>query len=152
MMKTPYRITKRERSVSEMAAIKYELTRDLETGNTIIDGEHRELFKAVNAMMDACTKGQGRASIEPTIKFLLDYVNKHFAHEEELQLKSKYPGMASHKQFHADYTRKLRMLAGAIPSAGPSVADLAAINQHIAVLVSHIRTEDKRLGAFLGGK
>ena len=68
--------------------MKYELTKDLETGNAIIDQEHRELFRAVNSLMDACSKGQGRAALEPTMKFLLDYVNKHFSHEEELQQKN----------------------------------------------------------------
>ncbi|WP_297719848.1 bacteriohemerythrin [Intestinimonas sp.] len=131
--------------------MKYELTKDLESGNAIIDGEHRELFRAVNTLMDACGKGQGRAALEPAIKFLLDYVNKHFAHEEQLQAKSNYPGMAAHKQFHEKYKSKLREIADKIPAAGPSVADVGALNGHIAVLVSHIKTEDKRLGAFLKG-
>lgn len=132
--------------------MKYELTKDLECGNAIIDNEHRELFAAVNKLMDACSKGQGRTSIEPTMKFLLNYVDKHFAHEEELQRKSSYPGLAAHKQFHITYTRKLRELAAAIPAAGPSIADLSSLNQHISLLVTHIRSEDKRLGAFLNGK
>jgi len=132
--------------------MRYELTKDLETGNAIIDREHRELFGAVNSLMDACSKGQGRAAIEPTIKFLLDYVNKHFSHEEELQQKNKYPNIAAHKQFHIAYTRKLRDIVNAIPAAGPTMSDLSALNQHIASLVTHIRTEDKKLGAFLNGK
>ena len=121
--------------------MKYEVTKDLETGNAIIDGEHRELFRAVNSLMDACGKGQGRAALDPTIKFLLDYVDKHFAHEEQLQ--------AAHKQFHAAYKTKLREIANKIPATGPSIADLGALNGHIAVLVNHIKSEDKRLGAFL---
>lgn len=132
--------------------MKYELTKDLESGNAIIDGEHRELFAAVNKLLDACSSGQGRSSIEPTLKFLLNYVDRHFAHEEELQKKSGYPGFAAHKQFHTGYTQKLRQLASAIPQAGPSIADLSNLNQHIAVLVTHIRSEDKRLGAFLNSK
>ena len=88
--------------------MKYELTKELETGNSIIDGEHRELFRAVNSLMDACGKGQGRAALDPTIKFLLDYVDKHFAHEEQLQARSNYPGITAHKQFHAAYKTKLR--------------------------------------------
>ncbi len=129
--------------------MKYELTKDLETGNAVIDGEHRELFRAVNALMEACAKGQGRSSIEPTMKFLLNYVDKHFSHEEELQTKNKYPQLAAHKQFHGEYTRKLKALVNAIPAAGPSMADLSSLNQHIAKLITHIRTEDKKLGAFL---
>ncbi len=132
--------------------MKYELTKALETGNAIIDKEHRELFRAVNSLMDACSKGQGRAAIEPTIKFLLDYVNKHFSHEEELQQKYKYPNIAAHKQFHIGYTRRLKEIVNAIPAAGPTVMNLSSINNHIAALVTHIRTEDKKLGAFLNGK
>lgn len=128
------------------------MTKELETGNAIIDREHKELFRAVNALIDACSKGQGRAAIEPTIKFLLDYVNKHFSHEEELQQKNKYPNIIAHKQFHVTYTRKLRDIVNAIPAAGPTVSDLSTLNQHIAVLVTHIRTEDKKVGVFLNGK
>ncbi len=132
--------------------MKYELTKDLETGNSLIDGEHRELFKAVNSLMDACGKGQGRQAIEPTAKFLLEYVDKHFSHEEDLQKKSGYPNFLGHKQFHAEYTRKLKALISGIPASGPSVTDLANINQQISVLISHIRTEDKKLGQFLSSK
>ena len=129
--------------------MKYELTKDLETGNAIIDGEHRELFRAVNTLIDACGKGQGRSAMEPALKFLLDYVDKHFAHEEQLQAQYKYPNIASHKQFHAAYERRLREIADKIPAAGPSSADLSSLNAHIATLVTHIKMEDKRLGAFL---
>lgn len=136
----------------EFTQMKYELTKDLETGNRIIDGEHRELLQAVNKLMDACSKGQGRAGIEPTLRFLLDYVDKHFAHEETLQTQSGYPNIAGHKQFHAEYKRKLKEIAAGIPAGGPSVADLSVLNMHIAKLVTHIRTEDKKLGAFLNSK
>lgn len=129
--------------------MRYELTKDLETGNVIIDGEHKELFRAVNTLMDACSNGQGRASMEPAIKFLIDYVDKHFSHEEGLQMKSKYPNFPAHKQFHEGYKRKLGEIIAKIPDAGPSVADLSNLNMHIGTLVSHIRTEDKKLGAFL---
>ncbi len=132
--------------------MRYELTKDLETGNATIDKEHRELLQAVNDLMDACGKGKGRAALEPTIKFLLDYVGKHFSHEEELQTRRKYPGVAAHKRFHIEYTAKLRQIAASIPAAGPSVTDLGELNKHIALLVTHIRTEDKRLGAFLNGR
>ncbi len=129
--------------------MRYELTKDLETGNFIIDGEHKELFRAVNALMDACSNGQGRASMEPAIKFLIDYVDKHFSHEEDLQMKAKYPNFPGHKQFHEGYKRRLNEIVGNIPDEGPSMADLSNLNMHIGALVSHIRTEDKKLGAFL---
>lgn len=129
----------------------YEVTKDLETGNTTIDNEHRELLRAVNELMEECGKGKGRTQLESTLKFLLDYVDKHFGHEEQLQKSSGYPSMASHHLFHENYKRKLREIADHIPAAGPTVSDLASLNAHIGVLISHIKTEDKRLGAFLKG-
>ena len=47
--------------------MKYELTKDLETGNRIIDNEHRELLNAVNALLDACSAGKGRAQVSSTV-------------------------------------------------------------------------------------
>ena len=129
--------------------MKYELTKELETGNAIIDKEHRELLEAVNTLMDACGKGQGRAALEPAVKFLLNYVDQHFAHEEQLQKQSNYPGLAAHRTFHENYKKTLREVAAAIPPAGPTIADLNNINMQVGVLVSHIKTEDKRLGAHL---
>ena len=35
-------------------AMKYELTSDLMTGNSLIDAEHKQLFDAINDLMDAC--------------------------------------------------------------------------------------------------
>lgn len=132
--------------------MRYELTKDLETGNAIIDKEHRELLETVNKLVEACSQGQGRSSLESTTKFLTDYVDKHFAHEEDLQKRHNYPAMAAHKAFHESYKKKLRELVAAIPANGPTVSDVAAINSHVAALVSHIRLEDKKLGAFLKNK
>ena len=88
--------------------MKYELTKDLETGNRIIDNEHRELLNAVNALLDACSAGKGRAQVSSTVKFLNDYVDRHFAHEEQLQKQSGYPGYEAHHAFHEKYKQTLR--------------------------------------------
>ncbi len=125
--------------------MKYELTKDLETGNAVIDSEHRQLFKAVNDMMDACAAGQGRSVVEGTVKFLLSYVDQHFAHEEQLQVQSNYPNYAAHKQFHENYKATLKKLAAELPRDNIGIGDLVKINNHVGVLVSHIRTEDKKV-------
>ena len=87
--------------------MKYELTQDLVTGNALIDSEHRQLFAAVNSLMDACAEGKGRGQIQQTAQFLSDYVVKHFGDEERLQVQSSYPGYSAHKQFHDGYRRQL---------------------------------------------
>ena len=130
----------------------YRFTDDCLIGVEQIDNEHRELFKAVNNIIDACSKGQGRNITGTAIKFLLNYVDKHFAHEEQLQRDNKYPDMAGHKAFHDSYKKQLKEIALQINGDNPALADLAKLNGHVAVLINHIRIEDKRLGNFLKQK
>lgn len=128
--------------------MRYKLTPDLETGNKMIDSEHRELLDAVNKLMDSFAQGQGRTAIDPAVKFLLDYVRTHFAHEEQLQERSKYPGINEHKQFHTSYTNTLRDIVSELPEKH-GVAEVRKISAHTQLLINHIRTEDKRLAAHL---
>ena len=132
--------------------MKFEVTKELETGNAIIDSEHRELFAAVNRLMDACSAGHGRDHMMPMVNFLLDYVDKHFAHEEQLQNQSHYPGFFAHHAFHENYRQKLKDILSKISANGPTLIDVNALNLHIGTLVAHIKTEDKKLGTFLKGQ
>ena len=125
--------------------MKYELTQDLVTGNALIDSEHRQLFAAVNSLMDACAEGKVRGQIQQTAQFLSDYVVKHFGDEERLQVQSSYPGYSAHKQFHDGYRRQLADVMQELVQAGPTVKALGDLNRVVAVLISHIRTEDRRL-------
>ena len=125
--------------------MRYEVTQDLITGNALIDSEHRQLFAAVNDLMDACSQGRGRDQIQQTVRFLNDYVMKHFTDEERLQTQSKYPNYPAHKQFHDGYRRQLSQVTQELLQQGATVKALGDLNNVVAVLVSHIRTEDKRL-------
>ena len=130
---------------------RYEFTKALETGNALIDKEHKELIEAVNKLMDACSTGKGLDQVKQTAKFLNDYVDRHFAHEEQLQQKNSYPNYTAHKAFHDKYKATLKELTSEITKVA-SFGELAKLNGHISVLITHIKTEDKRLGAFLNGK
>ncbi len=125
--------------------MKYELTKDLETGNSLIDREHRELFAAINDLMDACSKGKGRDRIADTTRFLNDYVSKHFRDEEQLQIQSKYPTYSMHRQFHEKYKMDLAQVGNELNTAGPTLAVLNKLNHVVGVLITHIRIEDKKL-------
>ena len=125
--------------------MRYEVTQDLMTGNALIDSEDRQLFAAVNDLMDACAQERGRDQIDKMVKFLNDYVVKHFSDEEGLQTRSNYPGYPAHKTFHDGYRRQLGDKMDLLRREGPTVKALGELNQIVGVLVSHIRTEDKRV-------
>lgn len=124
----------------------------METGNAIIDSEHRQLFDAINKLMDACSKGQGRNELEKTVNFLSSYVENHFSHEERLQINSQYPNYNAHKLFHENYKNKLKTISNDLIKSGATIVMLNNLNMHASTLISHIKLEDKKLAQFLNSK
>ncbi len=129
--------------------MKYELTPDLVTGNKLIDSEHKQLLSTINELMDACGQGKGREKSVEVFRYLLSYVNKHFADEEKLQKQTNYPEYPAHKQFHDTYKKTLENMSQSFLTEGPTVKNLSTLNQQVGVLVSHIRMTDKKLAKYL---
>ncbi len=132
--------------------MKYTLTEDMHTGYDAIDIQHKELFNAVNDLLEACAKGDGRKNVSKTSKFLQDYVDKHFADEEQLQIKTQYPDYLVHKQFHQEYKKNLYQELIKLDEDNVSIAALAAVNKSIAKLISHIKSEDRKMAKFVQSK
>ncbi|HJA93394.1 MAG TPA: bacteriohemerythrin [Candidatus Eisenbergiella merdipullorum] len=128
----------------------YQFTKDLETGNTLIDTEHRKLINAINALLDACSQGKGRSEIKKTMDFLQAYTDKHFSDEEALQRQSGYPGYAAHKTYHETFKRTVSSLAKRLDQEGPSVAIVGEINHALADwFINHIKTQDVKVAAHI---
>ena len=49
------------------------------TGIPEVDEQHKELFSRVNALLDACSRGDGAAAVRSTLEFLEGYMEQHFA-------------------------------------------------------------------------
>ena len=128
----------------------YQFTKDLETGNNVIDSEHRQLIDAVNSLLDACAKGQGRTQLLDTAHFLLDYTKKYFSDEEAIQMKNHYPDYTRHKKIHEDFNKTAADVVTKIEHEGPTVANVNQINTLLAGwLLNHIKGEDKKLANYL---
>lgn len=128
----------------------YQLTKDLETGNALIDREHRELIDAINALLDSCSKGQGRNELEKTAQFLQGYTSKHFSDEEQLQRQNNYPDYVQHKKYHEVFKKTVADIVARLSVNGPTIALVGEINTALAGwLINHIKKEDKKLAAYL---
>jgi hemerythrin len=127
-----------------------EWTEDLATGSNEIDSQHKELFKRVNALRQACRQGKGRAEIKVVMQFLDDYVETHFSEEEIYMQKYDYPGYAKHKAQHLEFMKHFSELKEEVEHHGPAVNLLVKTN-HMVVqwLVNHISRVDRALGPFL---
>lgn len=131
----------------------YVFTPDLETKNALIDSEHKQLIKAINDLLEACSKGQGRAQVAQTAKFVYDYTSKHFADEERLQLQYKYPDYPNHKRYHESFKKSILDIMKKLDQQGATVAMVSEINLTLAGwLTNHIKREDKKLAAFIRGE
>lgn len=125
-------------------------TAALETGNGTIDAQHKQLIGAINSLLEACSKGQGRAKLKETTDFLYEYTSKHFADEEKLQLASKYPDYPNHKRYHETFKQVVRDINAQLNEQGPTIVLVGKVNSSIGDwLVNHIQKEDVKVAAHI---
>ena len=122
----------------------------LETGNAMIDSQHKQLIEAVNGLYDACSKGKGREEIIKTLDFLSSYVMKHFADEERLQAQHSYPDRVRHKQYHDDFKKTVADWDKKLKADGATITLFMEVNSIIGGwLLDHIKNQDKKVAAHI---
>jgi len=125
-------------------------TEDLSTGVAEIDEQHKDLFRQLNDLLQACSQKKGKEEIGRFVGFLSDYVILHFATEEREMIAHNYPGMAEHKNEHEQFKLKIDGLKMDFFEHGASIdVVLMAARMSYDWLQQHIKRTDKALGAFL---
>lgn len=89
------------------------------TGIPVIDDQHKELFRAINALHDAFAEAKPLAEIRPLMDFLMTYTITHFRTEEDFMAEMGYPDLPRHQSDHALLLRKVQDLRGKINSELP---------------------------------
>lgn len=75
-------------------------TDDLESGNSIIDNQHRELLRRFEMLEEAIKNDKGYQEVKGLVTFLQRYVLTHFNTEEQDMLEYKYPKFREHLREH----------------------------------------------------
>jgi hemerythrin len=128
----------------------YVWDKNLETGHTLIDNQHKQLVRAVNDLQEANVAGKGAEEIERTIDFLLGYTIKHFKDEEALQLEYGYPDYYEHVSYHREFKRQVDQLAQRMKEEGPTRELVNEITQHIGNwLIHHIKSDDLKMASYI---
>lgn len=124
----------------------YIWNKDLETGNPMIDQQHKQLIQCINDLLEACSQGKGRDKIIETLQFLENYTKKHFGDEEALQKRFGYPDYTNHKRYHETFKKTVSDITAQMKATGPTVALVAKVNTSIASwFVNHIKNEDTKV-------
>lgn len=101
-------------------------------GIPAIDEQHKELFRQVDILRDR----SNRDRIPNVLRFLADYVVKHFNDEESLHLRSRYPKAAEHRKLHENFVKTFWELKAKYDK---SQGDLAAVMEMNRVVYDWLR-------------
>jgi len=126
------------------------LSKDMEVGVVEIDTQHMELVNRLNALMSMGHDAASKEESQRTLNMLEEYIIKHFADEEELQRKNKYPEYESHKKLHQSFIDEFEKLKKEFEANGHSLKFTMDLNNSlINWIVKHIKSADVELGKFL---
>lgn len=130
-----------------------EWTADLATGSVEIDSQHKEIFRRINDMLEACRRAEGKEKVPGLLAFLEDYVIKHFGTEERFMKDSRFPGYAEHRTAHENLAGQIGALRAKIEKEGIGVHTVVATNQLLVhAFIGHIMKMDVQLAAHLKKK
>jgi hemerythrin len=122
----------------------------LELGVAEIDGQHRELFRRIDLLIDAMMKRQGPEELASLFDFLGTYVYEHFTAEETLMRVHAYPQRAEHEAEHRRFIEDFKALQREYAKEGATALLLVKVNGRVGQwLVEHIARTDKELGKHL---
>lgn len=118
----------------------------MSTGVESIDAQHRELIEMLNRLHQACREGRGKAEVGEMIRFIADYVQRHFRHEEEVMERHQCPSKVANKKAHEKFLRDFGGLVSAFEMKTDSTAIVIDLNRLVGEwLRNHICSVDRKL-------
>ncbi len=117
----------------------------LETGDPTIDAQHKELFALVNELRDAAVEGRANEAVGEVLMRLMRYVDTHFAEEQLLMAKTRYPveEFVAHIEAHRALTARASEIVES-QARGELTTVLPVAEFLVEWLRTHIRQVDKR--------
>ncbi|AVR87492.1 diguanylate cyclase [Thauera aromatica] len=114
-----------------------------ESGNGILDAEHRDLFDEVNRLLSALFSEARDAEIQPAIDSLLEKLKRHFHDEEQFLQAAGYPELGAHAVLHRALIQRAEALVDGFRSHRTEERALFTFLAH-DVVAEHIVHEDRK--------
>jgi len=125
------------------------LTKDMETGVSKVDEQHKELIGKINELIAMGSQAFSKEEIEKTLDLLGGYVVQHFNDEEELQIQCNYPKYEMHKKQHQDFVEQFLQMKEEFHEKGNTskfAMDLIVVISNW--VIKHIKGSDVELGRY----
>jgi len=112
------------------------------------DDDHKKLFLLIEDLNDAMRSGEGKLIVDGIVDDLARYAQVHFATEEALMAKAKFPGLAAHQAEHQKFVESVVKFRQDLNNgiAGQSISVSTFMTNW---LVKHIMGTDKGYSAHL---
>lgn len=123
-------------------------TNEYAIGDDLIDGEHQELFRLVNAFHDLWVERHDRRTIAPLLNQLIAYAEMHFQHEEAVMRNAGFPKLAEHQQTHVAMVESIFALRLAFEQASTHL-EMDTLKFVKSWLLDHIIRSDYLFRDFL---
>ena len=118
------------------------------TGHAMIDSQHKELVRLINALYEGLMLGRGKAVTGEILQRLVEYTQTHFKDEERLFTSTAYPHTAIHLQEHQAFVAKVGELMGDLQS-GKAVLGTDTLSFLKTWLTKHILGTDQGYASFI---
>jgi methyl-accepting chemotaxis protein len=133
-----------------VAAYHYKWDDSFTTGNAHVDGQHKQLFTALNELLDAVAGGKSENEVKKALTFLVDYTGTHFSDEEKIQQQYKFPGFAQHKKVHDTFKANVQKLDVSVKKSGDAEKVATLIQDMVGNwLTFHIKGMDMQWAAHI---
>ncbi len=120
----------------------------LETGDALVDGQHRGILLFVNEV--AALESDDPIVILGVVDRLMEHVDTHFAAEEELMMRGGYPADACNEHKAAHRMLKDKARAATLGFRGSWNITREPFVEFLGTwLVDHIETEDRKMIDYL---
>jgi hemerythrin len=132
-----------------MFALKW--SDELGTGIEMIDVQHREFCRRVNAFLKVCAETPGdRDHLVETFNYLRVYVLEHFGLENSLMEEFDYPRKKEHMRDHEQTRAWVEETARLLPSIEINANFILDLTHHLVEWTElHFRRVDRQLSQYL---
>lgn len=126
--------------------------KEYETGNDIIDDEHKKLFEILEEAFVEVEDKDREKKIKTVLTHLYDYMKKHFSSEEHYMRTISYPNLAEHKQIHKEIIQHCNELLLSINKTDDKLFEkkLARFIDHD--MVDHMLKDDNKIVQYKDSK
>ncbi|WP_027398473.1 bacteriohemerythrin [Anaerovorax odorimutans] len=126
---------------------KYEL------GVLLIDTQHKELFKRVEAFLQTLRSSaswdEKVQKVNETLEFMKSYVVEHFHDEEVYQKSIGYPNYEEHKKIHKEMVDYVLQVSDEYERSGFNEQLMQQFaGKLLAWLINHVASEDQRIASY----